>query len=82
MGTLQYSTAYYSGTTKVAHSLGGAGQTVSVFTYFIYTVLYVGVGSVILAVVPAVGAYMCAKISPMSALRLQQIWAQVDTMYR
>lgn len=61
MGTLQYSTAYYSGTTKVAHSLGGAGQTVSFLTYFIYTVLYVGVGSIILAVVPAVGAYMCAK---------------------
>lgn len=61
MGTLQYSTAYYSGTTKVAHTLGGNGQTVSFLTYLWYTLLYVGVGSFILAFVPAVGGYMCAK---------------------
>ena len=61
IGTLQFSSAYYAGSTKVAHSLGGGGKTISFFTYIIYTILYVGVGSIILAVVPAIGAYMCAK---------------------
>lgn len=61
MGTLQYSSIFYSGTTKVTHTLGGEGKTISFFTYLWNTILYTGVGSVILAVVPAVGAYMCAK---------------------
>lgn len=61
MGTLQYSSVYYSGTTKVTHTLGGGGATISFLTYFWYTLLYVGVGSIILAFVPAVGGYMCAK---------------------
>lgn len=61
MGTLQYSSVFYAGSTKISHTLGGNGQTVSFLTYLGYTLLYVGIGSVILAVVPAVGAYMCAK---------------------
>lgn len=61
MGTLQYSSIYYSGSTKVTHTLGGGGVNVSFLTYLAYTFLYVGVGSIILAVVPAVGGYMCAK---------------------
>ncbi|MGN1052494.1 MAG: carbohydrate ABC transporter permease [Candidatus Scatosoma sp.] len=61
MGTLQYSAIFYSGSTKVSHTLGGAGETVSFFTYLWYTILYTGIGSLILAIVPAVGAYMCAK---------------------
>ena len=61
IGTLQFSSAYYAGSTKVAHSLGGGGKTISFFTYIIYTILYVGVGSIIIAVVHAIGSYMCAK---------------------
>lgn len=61
MQKLKYSVAFYSGTTKISHSIGSSGAPISFFTYLLYTLLYVGVGSVILAVVPAIGAYMCAK---------------------
>lgn len=50
---------------KVSYYSAGVLQTPSVMgnylTYIYNTILYTGVGTLILSVVPAIGAYMCAK---------------------
>lgn len=53
---LTFSKGFYSLSGYVRHETTG-----SYFIYIWNTVLYTGVGCVILAFVPAIGAYMCAK---------------------
>lgn len=56
MAQLKFPAAYIKGGKRVSTSVDG-----TFWLYLYNTVLYVGVGSIILAFVPAIGAYMCSK---------------------
>ena len=54
---LNFSTKFYVGNQLVTHTV----EDCTYLTYIINTVLYTVTGSLILALVPAIGAYMCSK---------------------
>ena len=56
MGTLKFPAAYIKAGQRYSVTVDG-----NYTTYLLNTLLYVGVGSIILAFVPAIGAYMCSK---------------------
>lgn len=56
MGMLQFKAAYIKAGARFERTVEG-----NYWLYIYNTLLYVGVGAIILAFVPAIGAYMCAK---------------------